>query len=186
MQRANVIRLLTFLSFFVLIGLIWVRPTFGIFVTNGHTTVDQRNTVGANTGGNTTSNGSVETGSAESQSIIDTTVNTTVISCCETPKPTHKPTTTPTTPVLTPTPTAAQSTPTPTRETGSGGGNGGSSGGSSGSNTGGTSVNVKTPEGEVLGLSTTSSGFPITDVTTGFGLVCIGIGMYLTNRRIGI
>lgn len=179
MQRAITVSIVAI--FFATILFVGVRPIFGIFVINSHTTVDQRNTVGANSGANTTDNGSVKTGNAESRGIIDTTVNTTVITCCETPKPTQKPTNNPT---IAPssTPTGKQPEPTPTGISG-GGGVSGNSQGNNGANIGGAQVSVHTPEGDILGLATTSSGNPISVSAAGFGLICIGIGMLFINRR---
>lgn len=130
---------------------------------------------------------SIITGDATSITVVcnDVNNNTGEQPCTPTPTPQPTPAPSPTpTPESTPIPTSAP-TPTATPPP-SGGGNGGgqSQGGGGEGGTGGTPVTVATPQGEVLGLATTSSNGFDKLLFYALGTLCVGIGgQLLTGKK---
>jgi len=121
-----------------------------------------------NISGETVIGGEIKTGDANAQSAVTNMVNTTVVDCCGTPTPT---------PSVSPTPTSP-----PTGGGGDGGGgNSGGGGGVGGGEVGGAAAPA--PQGEVLGLSTTSGEAPLGALQS-LGLVWLGIGLKLLTKKL--
>ncbi len=157
MQQYIVPILFLFLSLIVRFSTIHART---VDVTNTRTRVENTVQTQSNSGGNDGyGSAEVQTGDSEATSVVTNVVNTSVINtCCKTP-------------TITPT-----GTPDPTSPPSNGGGDGGSGNGGGGGIGGGT-VNttgaVAVPQGEVLGLSSTSGNTSLRYITQIIGGLCL-------------